>query len=240
MNNKPFLLKGILLPTPLVKERKDDDWKYYSKIFYDNKLTVKFAKTCMHDLPEYFLGTKKGSHWLFEQMDDLVLTNYPKLPEKVQQKLDLPSLPSFLHDLKWLWWGNNKELNSGLHFDENGGGYLGVLTGKKEVLLMPPESKTYLPMYTNSNRSKIFAWKYIDANTTHPSFKHVKMYKITVEKGDMLYIPDRWFHEVKSSPKTIAITGWVVDIDINYHRQVKKWSIIGLIFVLMIILGCCC
>ena len=237
--DKPKVFKGILVNTPLVQEAKHkNDWKHYSKIFYDSNMTVQFPKTCMHDLPEYKLSKdKKGSHWLFEQTNDLAFVCVRSLPEKIKKKLDLRSLPPVFHHLYWKWLANNKPINSGLHFDVNGGGYLGVLTGKKEVILMPPDSVNYLPMLDGDSRhrSTLFAWNYIDANTTHPSFQHLKMYKITVEKGDMLYIPHGWFHEVKSSPETVAIAGWVIDRDMRFYEDILLFLALVVLVVVQIL-----
>ena len=180
--------------------------------FEDKRMSVYFVPKYTHGggMPEYVKKIEKGSNWIFQQDKELGVTGLNRgVPEKVMDNLDIPSLPSYLQNMNWAWWANNKELNSGLHYDDNGGGYLGVLTGKKVALLIPPEDAHDIPHKEGTdNRKKIFAWNYINNNEHHPTLINATMYKAVIEKGDMLFIPSKWYHEVESIPKTVGITAW--------------------------------
>jgi len=45
-------------------------------------------------------------------------------------------------------------------------------------------------------------------NLKYPLLKHAKFYNVSMEAGDCLYIPLRWFHYVKSFNRNIAINKW--------------------------------
>jgi len=42
----------------------------------------------------------------------------------------------------------------------------------------------------------------------HPNMQHLKVSDVTVEKGDILYIPVYWWHQVRSVERSIGITKW--------------------------------
>lgn len=50
-----------------------------------------------------------------------------------------------------------------------------------------------------------------------PKFKRASVYKVRVNKGDILYLPSLWFHHVSQSHGCIAVNYWYdMECDIKY------------------------
>ena len=223
----PCTIKGVLNETPLLKKMDNDngnDWDYLGDQFQNKTMPVYLVPRYTHGSRDYIIREEEGSDWIFEQDNELGVTGQNRdVPKQVIENLNIPSLPSYLQNMNWAWWANNKDLNSGLHFDESEGGYLGVLTGKKEALLIPPEDGHNIPQkqyFGDKHRSEVFAWEYVRNNEDHPTLTNATMYKAVIEKGDMLFIPHKWFHEVESIPKTVGISAWTRDI---YNGNPLEW-----------------
>ncbi|WP_395333947.1 cupin-like domain-containing protein [Novosphingobium sp. BL-8H] len=91
-----------------------------------------------------------------------------------------------------------------LHFDLTNN-LLIQITGRKQVRLVPP-SQTRL-LY---NHRHVFSAVHdlddparLDA---HPLAKQVESYDVTLEPGDMLYIPIGWWHQVRSLDFSVMMT----------------------------------
>jgi hypothetical protein len=75
--------------------------------------------------------------------------NVSGIPQLLQ---DLEPLPLFMqdaqlprdrssfsdHTMESMVWASNGDVDSGLHFDRNGGGFLMQVTGRKEIIMFPP------------------------------------------------------------------------------------------------------
>jgi hypothetical protein len=124
-----------------------------------------------------------------------------------------PWLPCLHEHLNWpsMWFGGGPR-NSLLHSDQYDNVY-GVLAGVKEVLLVDPALSSF-----------IYEDKYLGAvgpvssvvdiaspapnYTAFPSLRHAAYWRANVSAGDMLYIPEYWWHHVYSHGRTIAVTHW--------------------------------
>ena len=132
---------------------------------------------------------------------------------------DMTPLPPLFSKLKWdtgvtgKMWVSNGDIDSGLHFDENNGGFLMQVSGEKHVNLFPPSDKPNLYM-RNQQESSIFILRDVDADTIktkYPLVSQTHPLTATVRAGDLLYIPHTWFHEVYSVGKSISVTRWIHD-----------------------------
>jgi len=83
----------------------------------------------------------------------LDIRKVPKLQE------DLADLPNFMkkhdshslnfsnhHQSMGFWVGVGGDIDSGLHFDQNRGGFMYLASGKKQILMFPQEDKQHLYM----------------------------------------------------------------------------------------------
>ena len=112
-------------------------------------------------------------------------------------------------------WASNGEVDSGLHWDENQGGFLTQIVGRKEVLLFPPSDSPRL--YPSQERfhhmeSRLFVRRDLpDLATKWPLLRHTSPHIAALDPGDMIYIPHKWWHEVWSSNRSLAFSSWVRD-----------------------------
>ena len=53
----------------------------------------------------------------------------------------------------------------------------------------------------------------------HPHQRHVRYQEVTVEAGDLLFIPIYWWHQVNSKGRSIGVTHW--------FDMWKKSSLVG-------------
>ena len=60
---------------------------------------------------------------------------------------------------------------------------------------------------------------------TYPDFSKAHIYTVTVNEGEMLYLPSLWYHHVSQSDGCIAVNYWYdmqYDIRYNYHQFAGK------------------
>jgi len=141
--------------------------------------------------------------------------------------VDVPELPNCLKCPKEkanassifqsnLWINLQGKVSSSLHYD----GYhniLSVLAGVKEVVLISPEYTEFLRPYpahsSSANHSfltaaEIKGFGHSDPGVLPAAFLHQVTTTITVSAGDVLFIPEGWWHHVTSSKCTVAVNYW--------------------------------
>ncbi|XP_034943232.1 bifunctional peptidase and (3S)-lysyl hydroxylase Jmjd7 [Chelonus insularis] len=74
---------------------------------------------------------------------------------------------------------------------------------------------------TDYTTEDLIPWISVDPLTPnynrYPQYKNVTQLNVTVEAGDILYLPSLWFHHVKQSHACIALNFWYdMDYDIKY------------------------
>lgn len=106
-------------------------------------------------------------------------------------------------------WMNRDEIISSLHLDGNHN-ILVVHQGSKSVTLVAPDCYahhpkcTYLnPAYATSTHHSTIAYDDIDV-----VFPRKAVFHIDLQAGDALFIPEGWWHAVRSEPCTVAINYW--------------------------------
>ncbi|MCX7114340.1 MAG: cupin-like domain-containing protein [Gammaproteobacteria bacterium] len=112
-----------------------------------------------------------------------------------------------------VWCGQNDTLTQ-LHFDELDNIFLQVY-GQKSVTLFPPTDTPFLFQHKpdknmwlrNAHRSRIPGTDQLDSYaSTH---RHATPYHVHMRETDALYIPKRWWHEVRGlSGPSISVNYW--------------------------------
>jgi len=152
------------------------------------------------------------------------------------------TLPRYFRDaaVRWinLWMGHNStRTKSQLHHDYHDNLYV-VVRGRKSFVLFPPRDLPFLytrgrPLRADPNGVVHYGrqavpephFSVLDTEKAdlerYPKFAFARPRRITVEQGDLLYLPAGWFHEVSSEGLHVAVNFWA---DPPANDQVKPVS----------------
>ena len=89
------------------------------------------------------------------------------------------------------------------HFHPTDEALMSQVVGSKEVLLLPPDSKTWDALYPPATKT---GYLYNVDTEKFPKIQAVMPYRVTVNAGDALYIPVYWWHAVASVDDHFGIT----------------------------------
>lgn len=105
-------------------------------------------------------------------------------------------------------WFGPKGTISPMHFDPKNNLFCQII-GEKKIILASPEHSSFLYPHDNfllSNTSQIDC-----ENLDYDQFPNVKncvFYELTLQAGDMLYIPPKWWHYVRSLSNSFSVSFW--------------------------------
>jgi len=158
----------------------------------------------------------------FADLIDATLTTGPHGPRISGPQLDLArDIPWAASDMQapafvpaerivasnlWLQANGDK---THLHWDEDPG-VLGLLRGEKEIVLYAPGD--WRALYPNhdgaiaANWSRVDVWKWDAA--AFPRFQDAQPIRLTLRAGEMLFVPQTWWHCVRTVQPSIAINCW--------------------------------
>ncbi|XP_045471253.1 bifunctional peptidase and (3S)-lysyl hydroxylase JMJD7-like [Harmonia axyridis] len=148
------------------------------------------------------------------------------------------------------WMGDQRAITS-MHKDPYENLYC-VIDGSKDFILISPTDLPYVPYeefdvakYENVNPCSYKITRELENNVQasikwiavdpldeksidkYPQFEKARIYKVHLEKGDMLYLPSLWFHHVRQSHGCIAVNFWYdmeFDIKYCYYKMLEKLS----------------
>jgi len=192
---------------------------------------------------------KSSKRVLYMQtQNDCLSKEFPSLVEDVEVQLDWANKILGSHpDAVNLWIGDSRSISS-MHKDpyEN---FYAVITGSKEFLLHPPTDYPFLyeKEYPQANfieeGDKLLikeftelppvSWISVDPDNPSeqseqfPLYRHSTPIRVTLNPGEMLYLPSFWFHQVTQTDMTIAVNLWY-DMDFaqrfcwfQYHKEIS-------------------
>lgn len=115
-----------------------------------------------------------------------------------------------------LWVGSG-DIDSGLHYDHNSGGFMYLVQGSKQVMMFPQSDKPYLYMSQRTGHtmeSTLFLGELLERPFRKNVFQYLNLWftyphSATMVPGDVLYIPHEWFHEIYSTGMTMGVSSWV-------------------------------
>lgn len=106
-----------------------------------------------------------------------------------------------------------------MHFDlyDN---YLYVIHGTKTVYLLPPDTKNVeqKSIFEDGFHQVKLQSKKIKKHRGKNLIKLKELKKIILYKGEILRIPEGWYHYVVSEPNTIALNFWFKSIFQKYSN----------------------
>ncbi|CAO1946163.1 unnamed protein product [Urochloa humidicola] len=109
------------------------------------------------------------------------------------------------------FWMNGAHLRSSTHYDPHHN-LLCVVAGCKKVTLWPPSASPFLypmPVYGEaSNHSSVSIEEPDYLSYTRARYMKEYSERVILNRGDVLFIPEGWYHQVDSDDLTIAINFW--------------------------------
>lgn len=132
--------------------------------------------------------------------------DFPQLADDIRQPRFLDN-PSKFHFVTMLWFGGDR-CKSGLHWDVFNNFFIQI-SGKKRFLLFSPSQTEYLypeygTRYPHTARVNVFDPDEDD----FPRYERAESVELTVEPGDMLFIPTGWWHATDSLTTSISVNFW--------------------------------
>lgn len=104
-----------------------------------------------------------------------------------------------------LWLGS-EGTRSGFHIDQMDN-FVTQIYGRKRVLLAAPEMAVNLyPFYDVPSKSRIDPEQPNLAK--FPAYRRNVFYEATLDPGDVLYLPQLWWHYFRSLSKSISLSHW--------------------------------
>ncbi len=107
------------------------------------------------------------------------------------------------------FWMGTGGTHSGLHFDRRDN-VLVQIYGHKSVILAAPGQAQYLyPIHDMFEKSSV------DPSNPdlhrHPKFRKAELYQGVIHPGDVLFIPQLWWHYLESRDTSISLNHWYGD-----------------------------
>jgi len=99
-------------------------------------------------------------------------------------------------------WMNVSPVKSAFHYDSYHN-FLCCVHGKKLITLVPPN--------TLVKSNPLFSESYNHLESSLP--KHANKLQVSLLPGQVLFIPEGWWHHVQSAPNTVAISFWWKGVD---------------------------
>ena len=173
--------------------------KVYSKFEdkYPETKTVKLGKFIETQPTDYYLKAEDD----YQFLQELGLEN--SIYELFESEIGKNGIYRSLS-----FWMGFDQTKTSLHYDTDYYNVLGVIEGEKEVFFIHPKERENIYQMKRSYPGS--SWSYVDLwdpdYQKYPFFKKVKIMKITLKRGDLLFIPPYWWHAVRNKGKTVAFT----------------------------------
>lgn len=205
--NTPVLLKGGCKHMPATHKWTDEYLKEQS-----GHTPVRVEKSGTGNYGHAAVQWSMGEEPLANFIDDYVQEESSKylstlLPSALAEDVYIPSVypGSDAMIAEVLLWHGKGESNSLIHNDQFDNLYM-IMSGRKHLTLFDPLEGPHVHEQIRTHTSPV---NISNPNLNkHPLFKKTRSIQITVEAGDILYIPTLWFHEVITEGRSSAITTW--------------------------------
>lgn len=192
--------RNRIIPIEIGKNYTNENWSQDLVKFEDF-----FRRQFLND--ETSSGSKRieylAQHNLFDQIP--ILKNDISTPEYccITNKTNNDEI-----DVDIKAWLGPEGTTSPMHIDEKHNLLCQVFGSKRIILAAPEDSVNLYPFEGDmlKNTSQIDA-EYLDYEH-FPLVKNVKFFSFTLYPGEMLYIPPKWWHFVRSLSKSFSVSFW--------------------------------
>ena len=107
-----------------------------------------------------------------------------------------------------LWVGSAGNVTQ-MHFDRDEN-FLAEVYGSKHIRLFDPAQSELLYPYPKD--SVMYYLSFVDCDNpdfdTYPEFRKARPWQCVLEPGELLYLPARWWHHVRSLDDAISVNFW--------------------------------
>ncbi|MEM5331776.1 cupin-like domain-containing protein [Paraburkholderia sp. JHI2823] len=145
----------------------------------------------------YYLAQVDTLKYLPELVGDIVRPSFAPLAKIMR--------PPYL----WMGIGGNA---STLHYDSYDNLYA-MVSGRKHITLFPPTDRRHLYPYTDDRRNRHFSR--INLRTPDlerfPGLLDAQPVECVLCRGDILYIPEGWWHYLRSQGLNVAVNWWWIE-----------------------------
>ncbi|CAF1071753.1 unnamed protein product [Adineta ricciae] len=155
--------------------------------------------------------------YLVEEVPNL-LRHYFVLPKCLQCK---PAFETFQVAMFWYSSGNTSSV---VHTDDYDNINC-VLQGEKQFILVDPHIYEEVASEIIDNPTGSFSSVDVDRVNyeNYPSLDHnIHYYQVNLSKGDCLYLPSLWVHQVRSTNRNIAVNYWLNQMRVKNAIVNKK------------------
>lgn len=124
-----------------------------------------------------------------------------RFPDYIKRSLYIPPR---------LWLGPKGTLTP-LHRDDSDNLFAQVW-GEKSMLLAAPHHRIALGSWSTSPNGGLEGCDFDPSNPNFeefPAAKHVNFFAVHLKPGDLLFLPEGWFHQVRSLTSSLSINFWV-------------------------------
>jgi Cupin-like domain len=153
--------------------------------------------------------------------EDRTLYYFGDMPQALRK--DAPSDMLFLteEDVKLyrqFVWLSSPGVRMHSHFDQDYNFFV-QLVGEKQFLLVPPEYHEHMYMFPRIH--PLWHKSQVDPINTpiedFPMYTHIRPMIANVQPGDILYVPQYWWHQVRTLTPSVSLSTWSHDMTVYDH-----------------------
>jgi lysine-specific demethylase 8 len=249
INEATFKKNYLNRRRPVIMKGQANSWPAREKWNIDYFLKLENNKKVRLDIGNIFQGesdaTKQTFAQFMEKLKDsqtngagpenyLALFDIFSVFPELENDTDFSILNnSTIKDFIYGWIGP-KGTVTGLHTD-SANNLLAQLQGKKLVLIASPKYTKH--MYLSKKFDLAAQVSSVNINDydeeKHPRFREIPFYSVIMEPGDVLFIPQGWWHYVKSLDFSISVNNfgyrrWDMFTAYLYEKFINRMHLAGL------------
>jgi HSPB1-associated protein 1 len=118
------------------------------------------------------------------------------------------------------FWFGSAGAHTACHYDTYGTNLVAQLFGEKRWRLFPPSSQGMYPTRVPYEESSVFSSVWIPQPDTakHPLYRADDGVEVTLQPGDVLFVPRHWWHFVECLTDAITVNLWMPHPDDERER----------------------
>eukprot|EP01102_Stenamoeba_stenopodia_P012563 TRINITY_DN3986_c0_g1_i3.p1 TRINITY_DN3986_c0_g1~~TRINITY_DN3986_c0_g1_i3.p1 ORF type:complete len:383 (-),score=81.53 TRINITY_DN3986_c0_g1_i3:603-1607(-) len=175
------------------------------------------------DLVQKLQSSRTPTEWIYAPIE-ITKTTFPKLYEDIQPTSFLNAKPGATTQHVTLWMGS-RGVTTQIHFDLDENFHLQI-TGNKRFLLVPPSEHNKLYLYPRTHPSYRRSMADLDAidENKFPDMSKVKgAVEVTLNPGELLYIPPLWFHHVTNMNAGLSINVFSSSDELDFWDETQRY-----------------